>query len=79
MNRCDVNLLPSFFRTPEMSRKLGGHWLGDPSCVHMPLFEIEIDHVVVDELHLMLRITDRLEQGLIMLAISNDEVSKCKY
>ena len=41
----------------------------------MPLFSIPLDHIVVDELHLLLRITDRLEKGLIMAAISNDEVN----
>ena len=40
----------------------------------MPLFSMPLDHIVVDELHL-LRITDRLEKGLIMAAISNDEVN----
>ena len=40
----------------------------------MPLFDISLDHVVFDELHLLLRITDRL-QGLIMTAINCDNVS----
>lgn len=28
--------------------------------VNPPLFEIELDHIVIDELHLLLRITDKL-------------------
>ena len=34
-------------------------------CIHEPLFDIELDHVIVDELHLLLRITDRLISALI--------------
>ena len=34
-------------------------------CIHQPLFDIELDLVVVDELHLLLRITDRLISALV--------------
>lgn len=37
---------------------------------------VEIDNVVLDELHLMLRVTDRLEEGLILDVINWDSVSK---
>ena len=74
MHRCDVSLLPAYFRFSTMRRKLCAHWHSDPGCTHLPLFSITLDHVVVDELHLLLRITDQLEKGLIMAAISNDEV-----
>lgn len=73
LQRCNVGLPPSFFQTPAMKRKLSDHWHSDPGCVHMPLFCIPLDHVIIDELHLMLRITDRLEKGLIMSAVYYDE------
>ena len=34
-------------------------------CIQQPLFEIELDHIVADELHLLLRITDRLVDALV--------------
>ena len=43
--------------------KFGPHWIKDPGCQNQPLFNIPPDNVVFDELHLMLRVTDRLEQG----------------
>ena len=59
-----------------MRRKLLDHWHLDPGCIRMPLFSIPLDHVVIDELHLMLRITDRfIEKGLIMSAVYFDEVN----
>jgi len=32
--------------------------------IHPSLFVIKLDHVVVDELHLMMKITDRLSENL---------------
>jgi len=37
-----------------------------------PLLNIELDNVVVDELHLMLRVTDRLTRNLINAAMTDD-------
>ena len=34
------------------------------SCVRKPLINIALDHVILDELHLMLRVTDRLTENL---------------
>ena len=41
-------------------------------CINPPLFEIEPDHIVVDELHLLLRISDRLISALIMRMVQLD-------
>lgn len=41
-----------------MKRKFGPHWIKDPGCQNQPLFNIPPDNVVLDELHLMLRVTD---------------------
>ena len=34
-------------------------------CVHQPLINIPLDHIILDELHLMLRVTDVLINNLI--------------
>ena len=41
-------------------------------CINMPLISLELDHVIPDELHMLLRITDVLIQNLINAATSND-------
>ncbi|XP_048580720.1 uncharacterized protein LOC125561179 [Nematostella vectensis] len=41
-------------------------------CINPPLFEIELDHVILDELHMMLRITDRLTENLIIEVMEKD-------
>ena len=42
------------------------------SCIRKPLINIQLDHVILDELHLMLRITDRLTENLIKEVIERD-------
>ncbi|RMX39684.1 hypothetical protein pdam_00008033 [Pocillopora damicornis] len=42
-------------------------------CLHQPLFEILLSNIVTDELHLMLRVMDRLETGLILKDVDRDE------
>jgi len=42
------------------------------SCVRKPLINIALDHVILDELHLMLRVTDRLMENLIKEVIERD-------
>ena len=65
----------SFYESPEMKRKMGPHWYKQPGCHSQPLFDISLDHIVIDELHLMLRVMDRLEQGLILEVVDRDEVN----
>jgi len=64
-----------YCKSPEMKRLLHRQWKKDKECKEQPLFTIQIDHVIVDELHLLLRITDRLEAGLIYQVLDWDEVS----
>jgi len=64
----------SFYESSEMKRKMGPHWYKQPGCHSQPLFDISLDHIVIDELHLMLRVMDRLEQGLILEVVDWDEV-----
>lgn len=42
------------------------------SCVKRPLFTIELDHVILDESNLMLRITDKLAENLITEVMEKD-------
>lgn len=39
---------------------------------HNPLLNIELDHVVPDELHLLLSVTDELERNLIRQVLEQD-------
>ena len=45
-------------------------------CINPPLLEVELDHVIVDELHLLLRITDRLISALVMRMAQLDHCSR---
>ena len=63
-----------YYQSSQMKRKLGPHWHKQPGCQHQPLFNILLDQIIIDELHLMLRVMDRLETGLILEVIDWDEV-----
>ena len=65
----------SFFK--KLKRTLGQNWHKDPGCKAQPLFDIPLDHVIVDELHMFLRVTDILEKGVILEVINWDEVKHC--
>ncbi|XP_065920008.1 uncharacterized protein [Dysidea avara] len=43
------------------------------SCKHLPLVHIETDHIIPDELHLLLRITDILLKNFIATAVAHDK------
>lgn len=43
------------------------------SCEHEPLLKIELDHVVLDELHLLLRIMDVLINNLVRGTVEWDK------
>ena len=43
------------------------------SCEHEPLLNIELDHVVLDELHLLLRIMDVLINNLVIAVVEWDK------
>lgn len=52
---------------------MGPDWYKQPGCQSQPLFDIPLSHIVIDELDLMLRVMDRLEQGLILEVVDWDE------
>ena len=48
-------------------------------CVHPPLFQVELDHVIVDELHLLLRISDKLIGNIILRMAQLDQRSRVHH
>ena len=60
---------------PPLYAKMCADWHKQPGCHTQPFFNLPLENVVVDELHLMLRVTDRLEEGLILDIIKWDEVN----
>ena len=62
------------FQSSLMARTLDSAWSRQPGCHSMPFFDIPPENVVLDELHLMLRVTDRLEEGVILQILKWDEV-----
>lgn len=71
-----MDLPVSYFKTAAMLRKLHPNWHKDPGCLHEPIFNVSPQNIVVDELHCLLRVTDKLEKGLIFAMVSLDEVVK---
>ena len=68
----------SYFQRLELARKLNDKWHNEPGCHGTPFFNIPLENIITDEL-LMLRITDRLEEGLIMDIVKWDEVTIKNY
>ena len=56
-------------------RRIDDDWINQPGVENLPIFDIPLDRVIIDELHLLMRITDRLEEGLIRELDYLDEVS----
>ncbi|CAB3998260.1 Hypothetical predicted protein [Paramuricea clavata] len=59
-------------RTLEDIEKLCSKKSDNYGCINPPLIKIDLDHVVPDELHLLLRITDRLLQNVIDEILERD-------
>ena len=63
------------YERPPLKRVSDDTWPKQPGCLHSPLLKcISLDNVVCDELHLLLRIMDRLLAGIILNAIDRDQV-----
>ena len=76
LQRWDMSKDLDFYNTGELKRTLQEirHFQSSNKfcCIHPPLFDIELDHVVLDELHLMMRITDRLTENIITEVMERD-------
>ncbi|XP_066918734.1 uncharacterized protein [Clytia hemisphaerica] len=72
---CDIN--KNDRQDPSKSgkkRTINAKWSKQPGCKDDPIFsDVPIDHYCVDELHLLLRVTDRLEDGMFHTIIDIDE------
>lgn len=65
------------YSNPPLGRIVCDDWHKQPGSYSQPFLKLPLENIVVDELHLMLRVTDRLEEGLIMDIKEWDEVNKC--
>ncbi len=45
-------------------------------CLHPPLIKVEMSHIVIDELHLMLRISDILIRNVVLAMIHRDQTER---
>lgn len=79
LQRWDMSKEIDFYHTGEIKRTLKEitEFQGSTKfcCIHPPLFDIDLDHVVLDELHLMIRITNRLTDCIITEVIERDSKS----
>ena len=53
---------------------LGPDWQKSAGSQDQPLFKIPLENIIIYELHLVLRVTDRLEDGLNFEVIDRDEL-----
>lgn len=67
--RSDLSKPLNYFQTVQMKRRIDNTWASDPGCKGQPLFSVPLENVLIDELHLLLRITDRLEHDIILEVI----------
>ena len=76
LERWDTSERIEYYNSEEMKRTLAHIKsmlpLNKFSVINKPLFNIELDHVILDELHLMMRITDRLTENLITEVMERD-------
>ena len=76
LERWDTSEPIEYYNSGEMKRTLAHIKsmlpLNKFSVINKPLFNIEFDHVILDELHLMMRITDRLTENLITEVMERD-------
>ena len=75
LQRWDMSKDLDYYNTGELSRSIQDlkecHNKNKVCCFQPPLFSIDLDHVMLDELHLMLRISDRLTENLIKEVIEH--------
>ena len=78
VSRCNMSHSCAHFPIPELARAVDDTWPNQPGCHSPLLFSIAVENVVLDELHLMSRITDRKEEGLIHDILEWDQVNNIK-
>ena len=65
--------MPPLARSLKEISKMSSHSKDNYCCEKKPLLNIELDHIVVDELHLMLRVTDILTDNIITECLNWDK------
>ena len=65
--------MPPLARSLEEINKMCSYSKDNYCCDKKPLLNIELDHIVVDELHLMLRVTDILTENIITECLNWDK------
>ena len=85
LDRWDTSKPIEHYQSVEMKRTLAHIKSMLPlkkfSVINQPLFNIELDHVILDELHLMMRVTDRLTENIISEVMERDsqaDISKAR-
>ena len=78
-NRGDMSKEENFYNSSKLKRSLGemktlskknaNHY----GSIHEPLLNIDIDHIVIDELHLLMRVVDVLLRNLIEDSVRLDQ------
>ena len=64
---------PNLRRTLKEMNELAGKKTKNFCSLNIPLLNIDLDHVILDELHLLLRIMDVLIQNLVTEAVQWDQ------
>ena len=79
LQRWDVSKALEYYSTDPLKRSLKEmqehQKKGEFCCARTPLFTIDVNNVILDELHLMLRISDRLTENLIAEVMDRDRLS----
>lgn len=77
-DRWDTSKPLNYYNEEPFKRTLDGiktnHDSKTHGCIHPPLLNIPLNHVIADELHLLLRVTDRLLQNIIDEVLERDAV-----
>lgn len=60
-------------RTLEELKEMAGNKKDNYCCEYPPLLKIDLDHVILDELHLLLRVTDVLANNLLQDVFDQDK------
>lgn len=81
-DRWDTSKPKSFYESKDMKRTLedlqtlsSKPKTSNYGCVHPPLIKIELDHIIPDELHLLLRVTDKLLKNLVSEVSEKDALN----
>ena len=68
----------SLIRTIEQMKLYAGKKASNFGCIHPPLIHIDLNHIVIDELHLMMRVVDVLLRNIIEETVNKDQKEKIR-